>query len=488
MRKKNHLVKIALTLYVVSTSLGWGLPNYNLPLDRPLTLKNSRPFTLELENHRQIESLHPRSYIFPRSCYSEIDSSRVCEETGHLKYSDGLTDKNIGLSPLVGFEYRYLNENVNAEEAGIQTWGNSGPLSFYLDARMYTEFHENSLSPSYDREFVERQDEGDSHGIAYSSFSRYRTNLSYDWSWGRISVARDAVHWGPGFYGNLVFNKDGVPFNQISFTAHLGPLTATSLYGQLSVSDPGEFPTDSTRRSIYAHRYEFAPSSRWTFGISEQMILYDREAPFAFIPIVPLYIAKAYSSESHNNGNIAADASFAIPGIANFYSEFLVDDLKSPAELFDDTWSNKWAWLAGIHLVKDFRVGKTGLILEYSRVEPWVYTHYFPKTAQSANQGIPLGNPLGPNSMSIQNRVYAVLGQYCFSLKSDAIWKGRDEGSSINDTINEFSKARKTFLGNTDPRFSIAPSLAYYSKSGISKISIETRSFANVLIAVQYSY
>lgn len=462
--------------------------NPNLPLDRPFTLKNTEPFGFELENDRQIRSGGPRSYTFPRACRSEADSALECNDIAKLGYLDSLGDKSLFLSPIAGIEYRYLRENVAAMEAGIWTWGNSGPLSFRLDARMTTEMHENSLHPSYDHEYVERQDEGDSHGVEYSSYSRYRSDLSYDWDWGRLTVARDAAHWGPGLYGNLVFNRNSVPFNQVVFTTHLGPLSVTSLYGQLSISGPGEFPEDGAGRSVYAHRYEFSPSARWTFGISEQMILYGREAPFAFIPIVPLYIAKAYSSESRNNGNIAVDVSYAIPGFASLYSEFLVDDLKSPSGLFDDLWANKWAWLAGLHYVGNVGSGQTGLILEYSRVEPWVYTHYFPGTAQSANQGVPLGNPLGPNSMNVRGKAYAVVGRFRFSVESEVVWKGRDNGSNLADTIHEHSYARKHFLADAEPAFSAGPSAAFIGNRGRYVISLEARSTSRVLVAVRYRY
>jgi hypothetical protein len=475
-------------LILASFSLARPASNYNLPLDRPYSLRNPGTMMMEIESHRKIESGLPRTYVYPRPCHSPVDSSSVCRETGRLRYSDSVDDGNLAFSPLLGYEYRFIGEDIHAGELGIRTWGNSRALSFYLDARMITEIHEDPSHPSFDREFVERQDEEDSHGLAYSSYSRYRMNFSYDMAWGRLTVARDAAHWGPGLYGSLVFNQNCVPFNQLVFTTRLGPLTATSLYGRLSVSEAGQFDTDSVRRSVYAHRYEYAPSARWTFGLSEQLIFFDREDPFAFIPIVPLYIAKAYSSESHNNGNIALDASYAIPKFASFYSEFLIDDLRSPAGLFDDRWSNKWAWLSGAHFIRDLRPGKAGIVFEVCRIEPWVYTHYFPKTAQAANQGIPLGNPLGPNSLSVLAKAYAVTDRFTLSVKPSWIWKGKDKGSSIADTINEFSKSRKTFLAGTSPRFTVTPGLAYTPRSGLYSIALETTSLSTGWLALQFRY
>lgn len=348
----------------------------------------------------------------------------------------------------MAYEYRYLGVNVNAGEGGLNLWGNSGPASFYLDARMFTEVAQGHRLLSYDHEYTESQTEKESHGLAYTSYSRYRANLSFDRPWGRFTVARDAAHWGPGLFGNLVFNQQAVPFNQLVFSTRLGPLSVTSLYGRLTVSDTGEFPTDSVTRSVYAHRYEWSPSSRWTLGISEQLILFDTEAPFDFIPIVPLYIAKAYSGESRNNGNLAFDCSYLLFGTSTFYTEFLIDDLKSPSGLFDDRWYNKWAWLAGLHTIKNIGSRKSGLVLEYCRIEPWVYTHYIRKTAQAANQGFPLGNQNGPNSQQIQGEIYLRWSERLVSsIIASGLWKGTDAGSSLSDSMDERSDAGKVFLG-----------------------------------------
>lgn len=483
-----HATTRAVAAFHLLAALARGAPNYNVPLDRPYTLRNAVPLSLEMENHRQIDSRKPRSYIFPRACVSEADSSKVCGETSRFHFIDSDRDRNLFGRPVLGYGYRYLSENVHGGEGGGSLWGNSGPLSFYLDARMYAESHEKAAQPSYDREYVERQDEGDSHGIAYTSFSRYRANLSYDWSWGRLTVARDGAHWGPGSFGNLVFNREAVPFNQATFRARIGPLSVISLYGQLTTAGPGEFFSETPNRSVYAHRYELSPSAAWTFGISEQLIIFDRETPFAFVPIVPLYIAKAYSGESHNNGNIAADISFVMPEVLNLYGEFLVDDLKSPSGLFDDTWSNKWAILIGTHFIKDFGAAKSGVVAEFSRVEPWVYTHYFPKTAQAANQGVSLGNPSGPNSMSVQCMLYVALDHYHLSLKSMVDWKGKDRGSAISDTIYEFSDARKNFLVEASPHFHLRPAANFTNSSGSLSVSLEGDASGSLSGFVQFRY
>jgi hypothetical protein len=208
---------------VVTAQLILASPNHNAPLDRPFTLLNPEPAVLELEHARQIKSGGPMSFILPRPCVSEVDSSRVCGDPSRLQIIDSLRNRRLQIAPLADIEFRRLDEYSGAIDFGLQADGHTGPVSFYVDARMFTEAHEDPDHPSFDREFVERQDKRASGTMAYSSFSRYRSNVSYDMGWGRLTVARDAAHWGPGLFSNLVFNQNAIPFSQLTFTTQLGP-------------------------------------------------------------------------------------------------------------------------------------------------------------------------------------------------------------------------------------------------------------------------
>ncbi len=409
-------------------------PNPNLPLDHPYTLRDPNSLPTEMEMARQISGAGPQFYILPRPCFSELDSSRVCGETHGFTYRDSARNRQLSLSPQLGYEFRRLRENAHAFELGALASGNNGPVSFYLDARMFSESHEDRRDSSYDREFVERQDQTASGSVAYTSYSRFRANLSYDLSWGRFSAGRDAVHWGPSLYNNLVFNQNAVPFNQLTFTTHLGPVAVHTLYGQLEVEVDRVFGTDPKTRSVYAHRYEWNATQNLLLGISEQLIVYGYEEPFAFIPVMPLFIFKDDTWTRLNNGNIAGDFCYRLPGFARFYSEFLIDDIQSPTSLFDSQWGNKWGWTAGTQWVKSWRSWETGAALEYAHIEPWVYTHYLPATAQAANQGYPLGNQGGPGMERFTGAAWIVKNGLTLELRGNVERHARGPGSNVLDT------------------------------------------------------
>lgn len=401
---------------------------------------------LEGEYHRMASGSALRTFIFPRACLSDADSSRVCGEGFRWGFQDPGRHRQLTVAPVLGYENRYAGALDNVFGLGTLASGFTGPLSFYLDARMFTVLRGHGSEETFDREPVDRQDEEASGSIAYESFSRYRSNLSYDWTWGRLTVSRDAAHWGPGLLNNLVFHQDAIPFDQATFTTRLGPVNVQSLYGRLKIEGDRIFNQDPHDRSLYAHRYEWNATNNLLLGISEQMIAYDRDEPFAVVPLVPLFISKGEGFERMNNANLAGDASYRLPGLGSVYSEFLIDDIVSPTSLFSHDWGNKWAWMCGLHGIGRIIGMDFGGVAEYVRIEPWVYTHYRAATAQSANMGYPLGNQLGPNAQAANLKAYVRADdKWYLSARLDLAWKGGDPGSSLSDEFREEFQ-RKEFL------------------------------------------
>lgn len=438
--------------------------NPNLPLDRPYTLRNAVPGLLEADHARQALGSEPLRFIHPRPCASELDTAAACGEPFRLAWRDAARDQEIGIAVMGAGEYRYLDENVYAGEGGILAGGHKGNASFWLDARAFGENSEGRrFTGSYDREAVDSQD-GDITGSAsFLSYARYRGGLSLDLPIGRLTVARDAAHWGPSLLGALVFNQDAVPFHQYTFTTHLGPVTVHSLYGDLLAAPVF---TASPSKHLYGHRYEWRPHRDWSLGISEQLILTGRGRPYLFAPVFPLFISKSFSHEDANNGNIAFDAAWRLRGVGLLYLEALLDDMESPSSLLlKDYNQNKWAALAGVHLARDLFGGRGGAVFEACRIEPWVYTHFKDQPSQASNLDAPLGNPLGPNTLDLRLRLFhrSARGLY-LGLTAAATWKGTGRGSTVNDTTYTGADALepKAFLEGADgPDLTAAPQAAW---------------------------
>ncbi len=468
------------------------LANYNLPITRPYTLRTQSPFPLEWEYHRMLTDGKPSSFIFPRAVLSPVDSSSLPLKDSKLRLGEN-QGENLNFQPVLGLDYKYNTSHSQNTDFGLILFGNKQHLSFYLDARMFVELHEDGSINSYDREFIEVQDEEDSETLAYVSYSRYRANMSYDFSWGRWIVARDVLHWGPGQFYNLSFNQNAIPYNYLSFQSQLGPFSIISVYGQLSINqNKNFFRASGDSRNLFAHRYELNLKNNWTLGVSEQLIIYNDLEPFAFTPVVPLYILKGNSVERANNGNISFDISWSWKQKFRFYSEFLIDDIQSPTSLFNDDWGNKWAFLAGSHYAQNWNASEWGVFAEYARLEPWVYTHYKPNSAQAANFHVPLGNQLGPNSQSFGAKIYAhhQAGVYA-SVKGELIWKGTDLGSDLQDSIPNAKKnlPKEFILGVGSPEVVISPYFGINWKSLFFEAGCELREESKTaMLRVQILY
>jgi hypothetical protein len=438
-------------------------PSYNQPLDHPYTLRNSRPALLIAERQRLIASQALLSFIYPRPCVSPLDSSSVCVDDFRAAWRDSSGDQDIGLSLAGAEEYRAVDQDVFATEAGFVTAGHKSLASFYLDARFFSENADGRNWTSYDGEAVDVQSADVTGSASYLSYVRYRGNMSLDLPFGRLTAARDAAHWGPAFFGNLVFNQAGIPFNQYTFTTHLGPVTVQSLYGDLLAAPTSRIAPD---KNLYAHRYELRPGRNWVLGISEQLIMVNLNKPYLFVPVFPLFIAKGFMHEDSNNGNIAFDLAYRRPGLGLFYTELLLDDMESPSSLLlKDYAQNKWGALAGAHLARSFGVDEAGVIAEACRIEPWVYTHFREYPSQASNLDRPLGNPLGPNLLDLRARAYFRRGGNLYlALTAAATWKGTGPGSDVNDTTYtaQMGLQPKHYLEGADgPDWTLEPMASY---------------------------
>ena len=378
----------------------------------------------------------------------------------------------IAVSPILGIDYKSssaLGDTIwPAIDGGLFIRGFADSLDFDLDARIYSEGHAAKKPKSYDHEVfdVQSKDRGDG-GIDYVSFARYRAHLALNYAWARLQLARDVLHWGPGYYNNLSLNQFALPYNMLSLDLTFGPLRIYSVYADLRVNSWSYSKDNLNDRNLYAHRYELALKNV-TFGISELQILYNENKPWLFVPVAPLFIEKGNYSERVNNGALAVDFNVQLFKLARVYGEFFLDDMESPYAVYQNRYSNnRWAAMLGLQVARDTEIkGKLlqlGTIAEIARVEPYTYCHYDTAQAQMAHLGLPLGNPNGPNSLAIDWTLYSRLfwnhsASIFFGLHNKWLWKGIDRGSDINDP---YKTVRKKFTDKAPLQYTIAPSVNY---------------------------
>ncbi|HSQ40697.1 MAG TPA: hypothetical protein VLM37_00290, partial [Fibrobacteraceae bacterium] len=150
------------------------------------------------------------------------------------------------------------------------------------------------------------------------------------------------------------------------------------------------------------------------------------------MPFLPYYFASHYNGD-RDNGVISIDGSFGGIPHWTFYGELLLDDSKSPLSLFDDSWwGNKWAFSGGWSWVAQHGPWHWEWRAEYTRIEPWVYTHDQGAAYSYTHYGQCLGSDLGPNSQELYTHAQIARGQASLRLSLSSVAKDTSRSGNIN--------------------------------------------------------
>lgn len=110
---------------------------------------------------------------------------------------------------------------------------------------------------------------------------------------------------------------------------------------------------------------------------------------------MPYHIAEHYQQDKDNN-TMGFDLIYLPFNNIKFYSELFIDDFNLSKNPFT-YYGNKFAFLSGLHWTDPLKIKDTDFRAEYTRIEPYVYTHTYPINIYTNYDRI-IGHWLGPNS------------------------------------------------------------------------------------------
>jgi len=208
------------------------------------------------------------------------------------------------------------------------------------------------------------------------------------------------------------------------------------------------------KKYLHAHRLGFKVSDNFNFGLTETVVYGENpserrsmEIIYA-LPFVPYLFAESYVGDKDNNG-MSADFSWKLFNIFEIYGELFIDDLNNITSFFDDSWwGNKWATSIGLAIDS----AKIGIFnwdynFEYTRIEPWVYTHHKGAGTNYSHFGNSLGSDLGPNAREFYSRLglsYEKLLQ--LDLSVSAVAKDTALGGRLEDIHKSEDPTDKKYL------------------------------------------
>jgi hypothetical protein len=305
------------------------------------------------------------------------------------------------------------------------------------------------------------------------TFDAFRTVIGYEEPGLRLEIGSDWNQWGPGIWQHPMLSRqpwfwvqDSLPPSDSAgfpgtplvgrhrrgfrFPGESAPLTQMRVafkagrfnYTKIVAERTG-LHKDSLAH-VVAHRLEFRPWPFLGLGMQEMAITAGRPMDWTYaIPLIPIKYAEHQLGDRDNSG-VSADAEVLWKGW-RLFGELLVDDW-SGWDL--DFWGDKFAFTVGGEGA-GFPFPASRLQAEYTRVEPWVFTHGLPDQ-QMQHFGALLGSALPTNSHALraawEHALRADLDlrlEYAF-MQRDAV----SRGSSLFDVHdNLIDGTKKVFLG-----------------------------------------
>ena len=198
----------------------------------------------------------------------------------------------------------------------------------------------------------------------------------------------------------------GLDTRAVRYTFVHASLTDRSVFTR---TPDGDAFLSSPERYLALHRVEAQPLRWASVGFTEMVVYGFRGPELAYLnPLFPIKPAE-HALWDRDNSLFALDATVRPLRGVEAYGTWLVDDLDF-SNIGEASVGNKWAVQGGVQAAVLAGVTAFG---EYTRIEPFTYTHRFSRDGvfynAYAQNGFALGHPLGPNADQVLAGVRAWL-------------------------------------------------------------------------------
>jgi len=319
--------------------------------------------------------------------YREPENNIYFEWLGNFYHGQEFSQENAVNSDLydIGFRIRgtilnHLGYNLTVIKGGV-----SGNMEFaeVIEPRLKSNF-----------KWVESIENIGNYGFT-SGYLKYHTAPIEEMNIA-VQLGREDITLGYGYGSKLVLSGDNPTMDFLKFNFDYGIISFTSLHA----STVGYFKVDRDDRytKYYAHNHlKLKFNNLFDVGIGETMIYSGRGIELGYLAPVTFYKFIEMELQDRDNGNIYIDIQTKFVNNLELQATFFLDEniLSNLSNL--DKFTNKTAYQVGAFWYQAFTIPDLSFILEYTRIRPYVYTHYDIKNNYTAF-GANLGHRIGPNA------------------------------------------------------------------------------------------
>ncbi len=237
----------------------------------------------------------------------------------------------------------------------------------------------------------------------FEGYLRYQT--SKDWL--ALTIGRESIYQGFGYIDRLFLSNNTVPYDVIKLDIAYKSLSYSYFYGFLKGDSLGH---EINWKNIATHRLDIKFSDKFKAGFFESIVTTNN--PFSLNLINPVsFLISAdlntgVSSTAVNNSLLGLDLELNTFKNIGLQASLLVDDIDIGTLFKSDISSNdnKFGYQAGAKWYEAFNIPNVDLSLEYTRLDPFVYSHRDNKNGYT-NWNMSLGHNLAPNSDEIATKL-----------------------------------------------------------------------------------
>ena len=325
--------------------------------------------------------------------YQEPENNVYFEWLGHFYHGQDFSKQSAINSNLydIGFRIRGTVFNHLGYNLTVIKGGGSGNKNFaeVIEPRLLFNF-----------KWIENIENIGNYDFTYG-YLKYNTKPMKDMNLS-IQLGRENITLGYGYGSKLVLSGDNPAMDFLKFNFDYGIISFQSLHA----STTGYFSLNREERytKYYAQNHlKLKFDNLFDIGIGETVIYSNRGIEFGYLTPVTFYKFIEMATQDRDNGNIYFDLQTKFIKNLELQATFLLDEniLSNLGDL--DKFTNKTAYQLGAFWYQPFSLNDLSLIIEYTKIRPYVYTHFDIKNNYTAF-GTNLGHRIGPNADEIMFR------------------------------------------------------------------------------------
>jgi hypothetical protein len=326
-----------------------------------------------------------------------------------LALHQNFEQNELSAEPVIGLHSVYDKNGMETwvKSEGFKLSGHLGPSFIFYMKAIDNGVRGKILDTKRELDNSDGFAVSNNYGAAGFDFDVVEGQLGARWGFAQLFIEKMNNVWGYGEDGQIIYSRKAPSYPQLRLVISLNDhLKFTYLQAVLfsgivdSLQSYGNTAYYDTYRRVYrskymaAHLLEYAPSDELNLSLGESIIYSDSFDPVFLIPVL-IFKAVEYQYRDNDNAQIFGGIRYSLPSIGYLYTDFFIDDINTN-KLFSAQNDNILAGTFGARLT-DCIVKNLDIVAEYTRINPWVYTHKYEATTYTSNSYL-LGHWLGQNS------------------------------------------------------------------------------------------